>query len=373
MSNIKWTFEALKKEAKKYKKRIDFQRGSASAYQTAIRKGCLDKICGHMVNGYVKWDEKSLKKEANGYQSRADFQRGSNGAYHAALRNGYLDQICQHMNSLNNNEKGEQGEKFFLKKLKLYHKNHKSDFSILEANNKKENGNFYPNYYECDLFGFSKMSALRGDFHLVSPKGKVKAIDVKNYGKTDLTGRKTSDINLRKMIVSGLFFKLLKVPAKEKKILMDFCENLNIKKNDYFEAVLKIKKEDFFNFVVVQELGIYFYNKMEFPEKFFVYLDLAKKEYNLSSLDFSNVKGIYVDLKISLNKPDKGFEGKEKIKIEFYQGEEKFYVGRTRSLSKGLRAGNAFCYPKILKDEKFSDISKCIEAIVESSYGKDKK
>ena len=44
----RWTSVHLWLEAKKYATRAEFRKGSNGAYQSALKQGHLDKICGHM-------------------------------------------------------------------------------------------------------------------------------------------------------------------------------------------------------------------------------------------------------------------------------------------------------------------------------------
>jgi predicted GIY-YIG superfamily endonuclease len=44
----KWDYENLKKEALKYNRKIDFKKNSQVAYDTAIKRKIIDKICSHM-------------------------------------------------------------------------------------------------------------------------------------------------------------------------------------------------------------------------------------------------------------------------------------------------------------------------------------
>ena len=55
--NTSWTVDMIQDEAFKYKSRWEFNKGSVSAYHTALKKGILDKICSHMpqaMSGYDK-------------------------------------------------------------------------------------------------------------------------------------------------------------------------------------------------------------------------------------------------------------------------------------------------------------------------------
>ena len=99
---IKWTFEMLKEEAKKYKTRGEFNTKSKGAYLSAYRKGILDQICAHMdpsINAPYTLDE--LQIEALKYTTRWEFQKKSHGEYQAAYRRGLLDKICGHMVEVN--------------------------------------------------------------------------------------------------------------------------------------------------------------------------------------------------------------------------------------------------------------------------------
>ena len=58
--NIKWTFENVQKEALKYNSIKEMQKGSTSAYITALNKKWLNDIVGHMKGGYTKWTTDKL-------------------------------------------------------------------------------------------------------------------------------------------------------------------------------------------------------------------------------------------------------------------------------------------------------------------------
>lgn len=95
-----WTFDRCHTEALLYETRSAFNRGSASAYVIARKKGWLDQICIHMKrlvkpNGY--WDFEKCRAEALKYDTRTVFSLKSRSAYGSADLNGWLDQICSHM------------------------------------------------------------------------------------------------------------------------------------------------------------------------------------------------------------------------------------------------------------------------------------
>lgn len=100
-----WSKEQCAAEAMKYEKRLDFQKGSESAYCAALKNGWLETICSHMIEikkakGY--WSKENCLEEALTYETRTDFNIGCNGAYKVALREGWLDEICSHMTPVGN-------------------------------------------------------------------------------------------------------------------------------------------------------------------------------------------------------------------------------------------------------------------------------
>ncbi len=87
-------------EAKKFKTRSEFAKGAPSALGGALRNGWVDEICSHMKeirkpDGY--WTKEKCAMEAKKYKTRSKFQKGSNGAYDAARKNGWMEEICRHM------------------------------------------------------------------------------------------------------------------------------------------------------------------------------------------------------------------------------------------------------------------------------------
>ncbi|MDL2212629.1 hypothetical protein LJC29_01515 [Bacteroides sp. OttesenSCG-928-N06] len=148
-----WTEERCAEEALKFTRRVDFEKHSSSACQTARRKGWMDRICSHMEltveqkktffsyyenchteskkyrnrkefraknniaykiaqsKGWLDfffenpksvpigwWQDKShCLEEALKYNQRTSFAHSSAGAFQAAFRNGWLDEICKHM------------------------------------------------------------------------------------------------------------------------------------------------------------------------------------------------------------------------------------------------------------------------------------
>jgi predicted GIY-YIG superfamily endonuclease len=102
-NNIKWTFEKLQEEAKKYTSKKYFREGNESAYSTAKSKKILDNICLHMDFKIRKpagfWNYITCKQEAFRYKTRTEYSKQANGSYEVATKNGWLDEICSHMKS----------------------------------------------------------------------------------------------------------------------------------------------------------------------------------------------------------------------------------------------------------------------------------
>lgn len=103
---IKWTLKELKQEALKYKTRGEFQEFSSGAYQAALNSKILDIVCSHMPkhvdqtgknHPMFKWTNEALKKEALKYKSLREFRKKSPKQHKAASRRKILDEICSHM------------------------------------------------------------------------------------------------------------------------------------------------------------------------------------------------------------------------------------------------------------------------------------
>lgn len=88
-----WTKARCAEEALKYHKRVDFSRGSGSAYGAASKNGWLDDICSHMLHGHMKWTKEACRDESLKYNMRKRFEEGAKGAYQAARKNGWLDEF----------------------------------------------------------------------------------------------------------------------------------------------------------------------------------------------------------------------------------------------------------------------------------------
>ena len=105
---IKWTKNALQKEANKYITRGDFQKYNPSAYNSVIDKKIIEELFkNHYNNGYSEkqqvkgyWTEDVLQKEINKYQTRVELQKNNSKAYAAACSKKLIDKLFS--NHINN-------------------------------------------------------------------------------------------------------------------------------------------------------------------------------------------------------------------------------------------------------------------------------
>jgi len=95
IDRTKWNFKLVQKEAKKYKTRYKFQRGSSGAYHWSYKHGFYEEITKHMTK-VIKWDYNSVKEEASKYIKAGDFKEFSRGAYNWAKRKNILNDIGSH-------------------------------------------------------------------------------------------------------------------------------------------------------------------------------------------------------------------------------------------------------------------------------------
>ena len=96
-----WTEQRCHKKALKYKSRFEFFRKCNAAYLAALRKGFLDKICGHMLEirkPHHYWNSKKrCHAAALKCSSRQEFARKYARAYDISRDKGWLDETCSHM------------------------------------------------------------------------------------------------------------------------------------------------------------------------------------------------------------------------------------------------------------------------------------
>ena len=91
---IFWNYDSCEAEAKKYEYYNDFRAKSHKAYMVAKRKGWLKEYTWLIVEPFVspnkKWNYDTCYAEAKKYKRRSAFGKGSKGAYNVACRNGWI-------------------------------------------------------------------------------------------------------------------------------------------------------------------------------------------------------------------------------------------------------------------------------------------
>ena len=90
---FRWTKESCEAEARKYKTKTEFQKGNPGAYIHARKYGLLKDFDWFeeikKPNGY--WTRERCEKEARKYKTKGDFLKGSRAAHSASVKNGWLD------------------------------------------------------------------------------------------------------------------------------------------------------------------------------------------------------------------------------------------------------------------------------------------
>jgi len=94
---ISWTIDRIERESKKYNTKMEFFKGSQSAFRAAYKSGVLETVCSHMTVLRKSWDREEVIEALSHYKTRTAAVRGNVTAYHAAHRMGLLDEACEHM------------------------------------------------------------------------------------------------------------------------------------------------------------------------------------------------------------------------------------------------------------------------------------
>ncbi len=105
---IIWTDDALKQEALKYTYKAEFEKNNDSAFTTAYKRGILNEICSHMVNGNKlradrdrKWTYETCKIAALECKTRKEFQNKYSAGYNLSNKEKWLNELCSHMTAKN--------------------------------------------------------------------------------------------------------------------------------------------------------------------------------------------------------------------------------------------------------------------------------
>jgi len=90
-----WTLKLCQVDAKKFQSKADWRRASSAAYKAAFKNNWLEKCCDHMI-AKRSWSLQDCKLDAKKYKTRTEWKSNSTG-YNAAHTNGWLDICCKHM------------------------------------------------------------------------------------------------------------------------------------------------------------------------------------------------------------------------------------------------------------------------------------
>jgi superfamily II DNA or RNA helicase len=93
-------YNEIKNEALKYNTKNEFKNNSNRLYQKAKRYDILDEVCSHMelkIKPANYWNRETIKKEALKYKRKMDFLKNANGAFQKAYSLGIMDEVCSHM------------------------------------------------------------------------------------------------------------------------------------------------------------------------------------------------------------------------------------------------------------------------------------
>lgn len=109
-----WNYDLCKKEALKYKRRVDFRDGSPGAYYYALKNNISDEICKHMQTN--PQNKKPKKKQtfqdrrqskinnlhliASKYNKLKDFRENDYNAYYSSKSLGVFKEITAHMRKM---------------------------------------------------------------------------------------------------------------------------------------------------------------------------------------------------------------------------------------------------------------------------------
>ena len=90
-SKTVWTYESCYEEAKKYKSKIEFKKAAPTAYSKARKNGWLIEYNWFtpLRKDLGFWTKEQCHEEAKKYKSKTDFMKGSPTAYSKSLKNGW--------------------------------------------------------------------------------------------------------------------------------------------------------------------------------------------------------------------------------------------------------------------------------------------
>ena len=98
--NIKWSKDAVLKDAKKFDFKKDWHNNSSGAYEAAKKNGWFEQAVAHMGNKKatpLKWTKSKVLKNARKFNKKSKWKKNSPGAYSAAIKGGYYKDAVAHM------------------------------------------------------------------------------------------------------------------------------------------------------------------------------------------------------------------------------------------------------------------------------------
>ena len=96
----KWSDEkTIINEAKKYSSKSEWQDKSVGSYEAAKRLGIFEKASKHMKRPktIIKWTKQAILKDAQKYKYRTEWQRNSYGAWEASKKMNLYSEATKHM------------------------------------------------------------------------------------------------------------------------------------------------------------------------------------------------------------------------------------------------------------------------------------
>lgn len=107
---VLWDLDMLLKDALKYSTRAEWCEKSFKAYHFAYENGLLEQIYRHLppASKIRKWSKEAIRKDALKYKTRSSWCANSPGAYDAAKNGKFLDEVCEHMSKISGFSKPER-------------------------------------------------------------------------------------------------------------------------------------------------------------------------------------------------------------------------------------------------------------------------
>jgi very-short-patch-repair endonuclease len=98
-SGLAFDEDTVLEDAKKYKTRSDWMKGSSKTYRFALAHGLADIATRHMtfVTEHGKWTKENIIQSAKQYARQAEWRANESSAYAIAHRKGWLAEATAHM------------------------------------------------------------------------------------------------------------------------------------------------------------------------------------------------------------------------------------------------------------------------------------